>query len=670
MQLLYPSFLFALFSLLIPVIIHLFNFRKYKQVVFSDIRFLRQIEETSKSRRRLRDWLILACRLFALFFLVLAFAQPFIPVADQNGISTNKTAFIYIDNSFSMLQEGNNGPLIETAKEKARAIVEAMGNEGQCCIVTNKRGSLRWTGKSESIQHIDEIAVVPFQKDLTQVQREVREAHLGKETSGKQVYIVSDFQSTAFKATRIIPDSAFQWNYLLTQGEQAANLNIDSIWIKNPLVRSGKPVQLFFRIRNESDQPALDITVTLRINGMQKGLRKTDIGANGFAETSITFDALEGWQQGELSIEDFPLVFDDHLYFVLHAAGASKVLCVNQNNRNEPVKRLLSEDPDFSYQEANQQAIDYGHINDFQLIILNELSSISTGFADEIRRYVEQGGQVLIIPPVSAKSDESVNALLRQLHSVAIGSLQTNELRVATMHKSDPFYKDVFLKIPTQVDLPLVKQCYTLQAVNGTTGRPLLQLNNQQPFVWVNALAKGKVFVSSVPFHASFSNFFEHALFVPTILKMALGSGKVIPLYHVLGDAKPVAVFLSGTESKLLQLTGEGFSLTGERMQRNGQSFLNIPVQLDKPGVYQIASLNEPAQMKIAFNYNREESRMKMDRETDLVKHAHVMFVTTDVQSIKGSIMAQQNGKELWRWMLMLTVLFLLIEMILLRWMK
>lgn len=670
MQFLYPAFLFALFTLLIPVLIHLFNFRRYKQVVFSDIRFLQQIEDTSKSRRRLRDWLVLASRFLALGFLILAFAQPFIPVNEQNVFASRKTAFIYIDNSFSMLQEGSNGPLLETAKEKARAVVEAMGNEGQCCIVTNQRKTLRWTGKPESIQRIDEITVVPFQKDLTRIQHEVKDAFSGKENSSKQVYIVSDFQTAALKAGQITPDTAFQWNFLITQGESIANIFLDSVWIRNPLVRAGKPVELFFRLHNESDQPVQEITVTLKINGMQKGLRKADIGAHGFAETSITFEAVDGWQQGELSIEDFPLVFDDHLFFVLKAAGAGKVLCVNQEGSNEPMKRLLSGDPDFLFQEVNQHAMDYSLIDDFQLIVLNELASVSTGFTDEIKRYAEQGGQVLIIPPVASPSDGSVNALLRQLNSVSLGPLQSNELRVASIHRADPFYRDVFLKIPTHADLPVVKQCYALQAMSETTGRSILQLNNQQPFIWVNALGKGRVFVSAVPFHRAFSNFTEHALFVPTMLKMALGTGRSIPLYHILGEAKPVPVYLSGAGSKLLKLSGDGFSYTGERMQRNGQSFLTIPEELNKPGIYQLASLNEPSQMKIAFNYNREESRMKMDQEADLVKHAKIHIAAPDVQSIQGQIIAEQNGRELWRWMLAMAALFLLAEMALLRWMK
>ena len=79
MNFLYPAFLFGLFSLAVPVIIHLFNFRKYKKVYFTNVRFLKELKQESESKSKLKNYLILASRLLALTCLVLAFAQPFIP---------------------------------------------------------------------------------------------------------------------------------------------------------------------------------------------------------------------------------------------------------------------------------------------------------------------------------------------------------------------------------------------------------------------------------------------------------------------------------------------------------------------------------------------------------------------------------------------------------------
>src|SRR6267142_6603856 len=100
MSLVYPSFLWALSALAIPIIIHLFNFRKTTRIYFSNTRFLRQVKEETTQKRRLKQYLVLASRLLFLLFLVLAFAQPFLPAKEQ--ITSGKDIIIYLDNSFSM----------------------------------------------------------------------------------------------------------------------------------------------------------------------------------------------------------------------------------------------------------------------------------------------------------------------------------------------------------------------------------------------------------------------------------------------------------------------------------------------------------------------------------------------------------------------------------------
>jgi uncharacterized membrane protein len=74
-----PTFLWALLLLAIPLIIHLYNFRQYKKVVFSNLAMLKEIQTQSSKTRQIKKWLILASRMLALAALILAFALPFIP---------------------------------------------------------------------------------------------------------------------------------------------------------------------------------------------------------------------------------------------------------------------------------------------------------------------------------------------------------------------------------------------------------------------------------------------------------------------------------------------------------------------------------------------------------------------------------------------------------------
>src|ERR1700750_2304219 len=101
MHFLYPAFLFALVSLAIPVLVHLFNFRRYQKVYFSNVQFLKEVQEQQSFRRNLKERLILAARLLALTFLVLAFARPYLSTHNAARAGAQRVVSIFVDNSYS-----------------------------------------------------------------------------------------------------------------------------------------------------------------------------------------------------------------------------------------------------------------------------------------------------------------------------------------------------------------------------------------------------------------------------------------------------------------------------------------------------------------------------------------------------------------------------------------
>ena len=98
---LYPAFLWGLFLIIIPILIHLFNFRRYKKIYFSNVSFLKSVKEQTKFASRLKHLLVLLSRILMIAFLVLAFSQPYISHKQQTA-TKKKSVSIYIDNSFSI----------------------------------------------------------------------------------------------------------------------------------------------------------------------------------------------------------------------------------------------------------------------------------------------------------------------------------------------------------------------------------------------------------------------------------------------------------------------------------------------------------------------------------------------------------------------------------------
>ena len=137
MSFLFPAFLFALLALAIPVIIHLFNFKRYKTLYFSNVPLLKRIKQESRKKSQLKQLLIMLARIMAIASLVIAFSRPYIPTGNRTANTAQQMVEIYIDNSFSMKAEGEKGQLLEQAKIKAIEIANSYPVGTQFLILTN-----------------------------------------------------------------------------------------------------------------------------------------------------------------------------------------------------------------------------------------------------------------------------------------------------------------------------------------------------------------------------------------------------------------------------------------------------------------------------------------------------------------------------------------------------
>jgi hypothetical protein len=200
MQFIYPSFLFALLVLVIPIVIHLFQLRRYKKVVFSDIRFLKQITEQNQKQRNIKEWIILAARCLALASLVFAFAKPFIPFNQKEIVRNNKAISIFIDNSLSMSQLGKEGQLLEVAKNKAKDIASFYGDNDLFQILTNdfEGKHQRLLDKKDFLLYLDEVKLSNQSKSFEKILSRQKQVFDEASNATKIAYLITDLQQNQF----------------------------------------------------------------------------------------------------------------------------------------------------------------------------------------------------------------------------------------------------------------------------------------------------------------------------------------------------------------------------------------------------------------------------------------------------------------------------------------
>ena len=133
----YPYFLFGLFAVAVPIVIHLFNFRKFKKVYFTNVKLLTDLQSESKKQSKVRDIILLCLRCLTICLLVLLFANPYIKDDKKVLVSDSGNAvLVFVDNSFSMENSSDKGSLLDVAKQKARDIAMQYSQSDVFCLMT------------------------------------------------------------------------------------------------------------------------------------------------------------------------------------------------------------------------------------------------------------------------------------------------------------------------------------------------------------------------------------------------------------------------------------------------------------------------------------------------------------------------------------------------------
>jgi hypothetical protein len=678
MQFVYPSFLFALSAIAIPIIIHLFHFRRYKKVVFSDLRFLKQVQEQNKAQQKLKDLLVLLSRILAIIFLVFAFAQPFLPTDHTAVLKGRKAVSIFVDNSFSMNNEGREGNLLEAAKTRARAIVNAYGNDDQFQVLTHDMEGRhqRLVNKTDALQWIDEIRISPASQPLSRIIGRQQQALEKAGDDLKLFYIVSDFQRQMCDADYPEADTSLRISFVPVPANTQHNLYIDSAWLSTPAVQLNEPAALRVRITNHGEEAAENIVVNLKINGQQKGLQNVTCAAGASTDITFPFTITQGGpQQGELSIIDHPVVFDDKLYISFTPVSSYNILAINGNTPNAFISKLFESDPAYKLTQNSQAQLSYAAFAGYNLIILNEPTAVSSGLALELKKYIEQGGQLLVIPPAGNEALASLNDMLAGLQLPRYDAVQKQAVKVSELNIQDAVFRNVFQRMPKNMDLPAVSQFYMLQRNNTNKGKQLMQLNNGQPFVWQAAAGKGNIVLMASPLRTEWSNLPQHAVFVPLMLKLGTGRSQAGQLYGTIGTPQWIMMDRQSAAEKLIRLWGNDAELMLQTSQRQGKTASYLDQPLAKAGIYNLAPQGEQQpQQLLAMNFNRNESDLSIwpaeDMEKFLKQWPAAQIANTDTAVLQHQIKNDLSGTPFWRYCVWLTLVFVLIEILLLRLLK
>ena len=670
MNFLYPGFLFALLAIAIPIVIHLFNFRKFKKVYFSNVQFLKEAKEQNSSREKLKNLLVLLCRVLAIAFLVLAFARPFIPSGNKHNPAQRNVISIYIDNSYSMETVNKEGSLLDEAKRKAKEIARSYDINDQFQLITNdfEGKHQRLANKDEFIQLLDEVKISAANKSLQQILN--RQQASFSANRNEICYLLSDFQ-TSFSGNKSLQvNKDINYTFIKLNANSLPNISVDSVWSLSPVHQPGQAEKVVVQLRNYGEEDASGIPLKLSINKQQKAISNVSVAAGKSVKDTLSFSGLQnGWQKGVINIKDFPLTFDDDLNFSFKVSNELRVLNIAGNPSDKFIKALFASDSYFKLTEMPESNIKYSSFSDYSLIILSGLKEPSSGLAQQLKGYVQNGGSVVVFPDLDANASV-YTSFLTGLSLPGVQQVNSGAPVASSMDLKNSVFKDVFDQIPKNIDLPLVNRYFSYAEQNTSAKENILQLPLNKLLFAKYTVGAGKIYLSASSLDIKDNNLPKHPVFVPLMYKVAFASAKEQPLYYTIGlnnllESEKISLLANQS----LKLVSDNFEVIPEVRQTPGKTLLYVADQVKKSGFYELKKADSVL-VVVAFNDNRTESDMHYATENELSslfgkQKVAVFNSKKDAQSL--NIETKNSSSELWKLCLILAIVFLAGEILLIR---
>nr|WP_314834740.1 BatA and WFA domain-containing protein [uncultured Flavobacterium sp.] len=638
----HPEILYFLLLLIVPVLVHLFQLRRFKKEYFTNVRLLKTLSIQTRKSSKIKKWLLLACRMLLLSCIIIAFAQPFFDAKDSKN--ANNEMYIILDNSYSMQAKGKKGELLKRAVQE---LLEETPANSTFSLLTNTEKY--WNTDIKTIQNVLqnlEYSASPFQ--LENLIAQIKSHH---SPFKKDVVIITDAVGLEQKNLKNI-DKNDSFYFIIPKAEQKNNISIDSVFIHQTLDNFYE-ISVVLTGFGENLKP-----VSLSLYNQNKLIAKT-VTTVETKKKNINFTIPKQAFHGFVSIVDSGLEYDNTLYFSISKTKKINILSIGTAEKSRFMSRIYTPD-EFNYSNFDLAALDYNSIEKQDAIIVNELDEIPQALRTTLNSFVSKGGNLIVIPSASA-TIENTNTFLKSFGNIQFKTLENREKLITKINFNHPLFSGVFENKINNFQYPKTKNSFST-----TNSEPsALSYEDQSAFLIALQNKIGGVFVFTASINTANSNFQQSPLIVPVFYKMAVSNQNTGINSLTIGNTTPYFADAILTKDAILTVKGneEQFIPIQQILNNKVQLVFNdYPEQAGNYGIYNKKDWVE----NISFNYNRTESNLASANENAVSEYKTIDSIAT----VFDTIQTNRTDNQIWKWFLIFALLFLAIEMAIIRFVK
>lgn len=642
MQFKHPEILYFLFLLVIPILVHLFQLRKFKTEYFTNVKFLKELAIQTRKSSKLKKYLLLATRLLLLAFLIFAFAQPFFKAKDNKN-ATNEL-YLVLDNSFSMQAKGKKGELLKRAVQD---LLENTPENANFSLITCSDNY--WNTDIKSIQK--ELQNLKYSASSFQLENLLAKIKAHKSAFNKDIVVITDavgLQSNQVKKTKDDENLYF----IIPKAEKTDNIAIDSVFINQTLDN-------FYEIGVKIDAYGDDFKdIPIALYNNNKLIAKTLINFESKSKI-VNFTIPKEDFHGYVSVSDNGLEYDNKYFFSISKPEKSNVISIGEPEKSTFLSKIYTT-KEFNYSNASLQTLDYNLIEKQDAIVLNELKDIPQALQTTLKSFVQKGGNLILIPN-SETSVASLNSFMANFGGIQFKSFGTTEKTITKINFNHPIFTGVFEKKVENFQYPNTKMSFEIS----NSAPQILGYNDQTAFLSGIQNGISSVYVFAAPINKINSNFQNSPIIVPTFYNMAQNAQKTGVTALVIDENQPFIVETLLGKDEIVNVKNEIENFIPIQQILNNKVKLTFNDNPKEAGNFAIFSNQKPLE-NISFNYNRTESNLSAanpDAVSDFKEIANV-------NSIFDTLQTDRTDNQIWKIFVILALLFVLIEVLIQKFVK
>ncbi len=642
MQFKHPEILYFLFLLVLPILVHLFQLRRFKKEYFTNVQFLKELSIQTRKSSTIKKWLLLFTRLLLLSFLVFAFAQPFFSAKESK--KTSNEMYIILDNSFSMQAKGKKGELLKRAVQD---LLEHTPDAQSFSLITISDNY--WNTDIKTLQKdLQDLkySATPFRLDNL-----IAKVNARKSAFNKDIVVITDAvglktnESKSFRKE----DNVY---FVIPKAEQKNNIAIDSVFIQQTL-------DSFYEIGvkiSANGKDFKDIPIALYNNNKltAKTLLSFDINSK-----TVNFTIPKENFHGYVTVNDKGLAYDNMYFFTISKPNKTNIINIGSTDKSNFLAKIYTSD-EFAYNNFTITNLDYNLIEKQDAIVLNELADIPQALQTTLKSFVSKGGNMIIIPGQDTNVTK-MNEFLANFGTIQLKAITTGDKKVTKINFNHPLFNTVFEKKIDNFQYPSTKNSFGINSSSPT----ILSYEDQSTFLTSIANPLSSVYLFAAPVNKTNSNFQNSPLIVPTFYKMAQNSQKTGVNAIVIGENQPFVVDALLSKDEILTVKNKTESFIPVQQLLNTKvkmTFNDNPTEAGNFGIFNGANLVH----NISFNYSRTESNIGLVNKEITANFKEI----DDIETVFNTIQTDRTDTQIWKWFVMLTFLFILLELLILKFVK